>query len=159
MWMLLAAALASTPPTAVLTDDGAIEGVATVAAPPDRVKAQLADPAWVAKVGGGPTTVELAATEGNCLVLDYTSPNAIMTARYRVRQCPGRSGPVATLVESNTFLSYRTEWKVEPDGAGSLLTYRLELEPKVLIPTSLVRRASRSSVEELMVALVAAFQR
>jgi hypothetical protein len=152
MWWILAAALAA-PPTAVITEDGAIEGSASITASADDVVRKVTDAAWVAKVGGGTTTVVLVAQEGACQVLDYTSPNALMTARYRVRQCPGPQGPIATLVESNTFNAYRTEWKVVPEPGGARLTYRLELDPKVLFPMSLVRRLSRNSVEELMIAV------
>jgi hypothetical protein len=156
MILLLATALAGDP-TCVLTDDGTVLATVSLPASVETVRAKLEDPHFVARVYEGGTQVKTTAA-GPCLRADYVAPNALMTARYSVRQCTKGDTIEATLLESNTFSEYQTTWSlVARDDGGTDVTYRLWTVPKGLIPTGLVRRASRKSIAELMTKLRAHF--
>ncbi len=140
-------------PTATISEDGSVLGVVVVATAPAQALARVNDPGWIAEVGDPSTRVTVAATEGACQVLDYVSDHTVATARYRVRQCLVDGGNDASLVESASFSSYRTSWRVEPAGTGSRLTYRLDLVSTLAVPKWIVRRASRGSVQRMLEAL------
>jgi ribosome-associated toxin RatA of RatAB toxin-antitoxin module len=150
LWTLLVTAALAVPPSAVLTDSGAVVGTVSVTTAPTEMMRLLGDPTWVAGVGGAGTRVTVKSHEGSCLIADYVSPSSVMEVTYTVKQCPTTTGYVATMITSNAFHSYRTEWKVEAEGAGSRLTYRLELDSKLWVPESLVTSTTRRSVEKLM---------
>lgn len=149
MWLLASLAWAGSP-TAVLRPDKSVMGTVSLAIAPSELRSRLADPRWVASVSGGGTTVAVRGRQGDCLVSDYTSPSAVMTVAYTVRQCATATGYRSTLVSSSDFDAYETEWSVTPEGEGSLLTYTIHLEPSLPFPTSMVTGTLRKEVEEMM---------
>ena len=48
------------------------------------------------------------------------------------------------------FHSYRGEWRIEPGGAGTTVTYRLEADPSFPIPDFVARGLFRSTARELL---------
>lgn len=137
-------------PAAVVLPSQAVEGTVSVALAPDEALRRLADPTWVRGIDGGGTTVSVTGREGDCLVADYTSPSTLMTVRYTIRQCPTGHGYRSTLVRSDTFSDYLSEWSVAPDGTGSLLTYRVQVAPSLPLPVSFITGTIRRDVLSMM---------
>ncbi|MCO4771023.1 MAG: hypothetical protein KDA24_13395 [Deltaproteobacteria bacterium] len=134
-----------------IDDTGTVVGTVTLASAPSAVLAKVSDPAWVARLGGGDsTTVEVASTDGDCQILDYVSEHPIATAEYRVRQCLLEGGTRTRLVESEAFSTYEQSWTVSPSGAGTHVTYRLQVVSTLPVPQWMVRRSTKSSVHKLM---------
>jgi len=152
MWLLLVATSIARAgaPDAVVLPSQAVQGTVSVSLSPSDAMAKLADPTWVSSVDGGRTTVVVTGREGACTVAAYTSPSALMTVTYTIRQCPTGSGYRSILVASDDFQAYESEWTVVPDGAGSLLTYRVRLEPKLPIPLALMTGTIRRDVLSMM---------
>lgn len=156
--LTLSAHAAPEPVRTAFRDDGSVVGTVHLSLPADAVRARLADPVAVAQTAGGGTTVEIVSTEGGCTIYDSRSPSVLMTVRYRLRACPTPTGVVATLVESNAFSAYRTEWVVEPaPGGGSTATYILAMQPSFWVPSSIVRGETKKGVSQLLEALHAAW--
>lgn len=147
--LLVGAAYAGAPAAVVLPSQG-VEGTVSVALTPAEALARLADPTWVRGIDAGGTTVVVTGHEGECLLADYVSPSALMTVRYTIRQCPTGHGYRSTLVSSDTFSTYVSEWTVAPDGAGSLLTYRVDLTPRLPLPLSFITGTIRKDVLSMM---------
>ncbi len=159
MWFLLVAmslAHAGAPDAVVLPSQG-VQGTVSVSLSPADAMAKLADPTWVSSVDGGRTTVVVTGHEAACTLAAYTSPSALMTVTYVIRQCPTAHGYKSALVSSDDFAAYESEWTVAPDGAGSLLTYRVQLEPRLPIPLSLMTGTIRRDVLSMMEHFAAAF--
>ena len=157
--MLLVAtspALAGAPEAVVLPSQ-AVQGTVSVSMSPTEALARLADPTWVSQVDGGRTTVVVTGRDGACTLAAYTSPSTLMTVTYTIRQCPTAHGYKSVLVSSDDFETYESEWTVAPDGAGSLLTYVVHLEPKLPIPLSLMTGTIRRDVLSMMEHFGAAF--
>ncbi len=151
-WMSLALAA---PPTAVVLPSQAVEGSVSVAMPPSEALAHLADPTWVREIDGGTTRVTVREREGACVLADYSSPSLVMTVRYTIRQCPTGHGYLSTLVQSADFAAYESEWSVAAEGAGSRLTYRVRVEPKLPLPLGLITGTIRGDVLAMMEAFAA----
>lgn len=147
--LFVSLALAGAPTAAILPSQ-AVEGSVTVAMAPAEVLSKLADPTWVRSIDGGGTTVSVRSRDGSCVIADYSSPSVVMTVRYTIRQCPTGKGYKATLVSSDDFDSYESEWSVTADGAGSLLTYRVQIDPSMPMPSSLVTGTMRKEVQGMM---------
>jgi len=148
---LLAAHLATAAaPDAVVLPTQGVQGTVSVALAPADIRARLADPVWVRTVSGTTTTVTVKSREGSCVVSDYVSPAGFMTVKYTVRQCPTAQGVKSTLVASGDFSTYESEWIVTPDGAGSLLTYRVHVTPSLPLPVSLITGTMRKDVLAMM---------
>lgn len=148
--MLFASFALAGAPTAAVLPSQAVEGSVTVNLTPADALSRLADPTWVRSIDGGGTTVSVRTRDGSCLIADYTSPSVVMTVRYTIRQCPTGHGYKATLVSSDDFDSYESEWSVTPDGAGSLLTYRVRIDPSMPLPSSLITGTMRKEVQGMM---------
>jgi ribosome-associated toxin RatA of RatAB toxin-antitoxin module len=148
-WLTLSSALAGAP-SATLLDDGTVVGTASVTTAPAEVIRLVADPRWITSIDGGGTQVTVTGREGACLLADYFSPSAFLDVTYTVRQCPTAAGNVSTMVTSNAFHSYRTEWTITPEGAGARITYRLQLDSKLWVPESVVTSTVKKSVERMM---------
>lgn len=160
MWtLLLAFALAADPTSANIDHDGAIIGIAHVeGVSAEEVRKKLADPRFVSKIHGGRTEMTVEPGGGDCLIVGYTSPNPILTARYTIKRCPHQGGFRGALIESPTFQDYSTRWSLTETDSGVEIRYRLFLVPKVMVPTSLVRSSARKSIAGLMKKLHAHFK-
>ena len=148
--LLLAPLALAGAPTAVVLPSQAVEGTAWVALTPADALQRLSDPTWVSRIDGGATVVSVRSKEGDCVVADYASPSTLMTVRYTVRQCPTGHGYRSTLVSSSDFASYVSEWSVAADGAGSTLTYRVQLAPAFPVPVSFITGTMRRDVLSMM---------
>lgn len=159
-FLLVAMSLAHAgAPDAVVLPSQGVQGTVSVSLSPADAMARLADPTWVSSIDGGRTTVVVTGHDGACTLAAYTSPSALMTVTYTIRQCPTGSGYRSLLVSSDDFETYESEWIVAPDGAGSLLTYRVRLEPKLPIPLALMTGTIRRDVLSMMEHFDAAFHR
>lgn len=152
MWFLLVVTSIARAgaPDAVVLPSQAVQGTVSVSLAPGDAMARLSDPTWVSSVDGGRTTVVVTGHDGACTLAAYTSPSALMTVAYTIRQCPTGQGYKSLLVASEDFAAYESEWTVTPDGAGSLLTYRVRVEPKLPIPLALVTGTIRRDVLSMM---------
>lgn len=150
MFTLLLTAALAVDPTATAPSSQAVVGTVSVASPADEVRRLLADPVRLSQLDGGTTKVTIRAREGSCVIADYLSPSFLMDVVYAVKQCPTTEGNAATLLSSNAFSSYRTEWKVQPEGAGSLITYRIDIDSSLMVPDSMVVGATKKAVQKLM---------
>lgn len=153
--LLAAAALAADPivdPDVTITPPDTVVGVVDVGVPVDVVRTALRDPAWVAKVDGGKTSVAVAGREGDCLVADYVSPSALLSVEYRVRRCPTPGGYEAVMLTSNAFEAYRVAWDLAPsETGGTRITYTIQLTTSLWgVPNSLVTSTTRTSVKRML---------
>lgn len=148
--LLLAPLALAGAPTAVVLPSQGVEGTVWVAMAPADALRRLSDPTWVSSIAGGTTVVSVRSKEGDCVVADYASPSTLMTVRYTVRQCPTGNGYRSTLVKSDDFASYESGWSVVADGAGSTLTYRVQLAPTFPVPVSFITGTMRRDVFSMM---------
>jgi carbon monoxide dehydrogenase subunit G len=147
--LTLTAAFAGAPEAHVVTST-LVEGSVSVRAPAPDVRRWLGDPNWVSSVDGGQTSVTITGREGSCLLADYVADHSVMKVTYSVRQCPSSEGHVAVATKSNAFDTYRAEWRVVPEGTGSLVTYRLDIDTSLWFPNSFVTSTTRGAVERLL---------
>lgn len=147
LFFALGAAWAGSP--VVEVKDGRVRGAMEVTSAPEVVRQKLADPVWVNRTDGGPTTVTGSRPDGACLLADYHSPSRLVSASYTVRQCGTATGVAQKLVRSDLLTVYETEWTVTPSGAGSRVTYTLRVEAPMM-PTSWVLSMSEDGVVHML---------
>ena len=148
--MLTWLAIAQAAPTVTMTDDNYFRGTIEVAADPKTVRTLHADPVAVSKIDASGTEVTVLERQGECVVIESVSANAIKTVRYKTRQCPTSTGIEGKLVEGNAFKSYRNEYIVTPTDKGSRIEYQLDLVADVMVPQFVINRATRKGVVNLL---------
>lgn len=156
-WAVLVVGAAVAAPEVTVPEPGVVLGSVHLAAAPQVLREGLADPRWVSSIDGGSTTVVVTGADGPCLLADYTSPSAVMTVRYSVKQCPTADGVVTTLVSSRDFSSYEARWSVQPYTTGSTLSYRLVVASRLPVPESLMTGITRRSVVAMLEKFAARF--
>lgn len=149
MWWTWLALAFAVPPSAEVVE-GEIVARVTVAAAPDVARAKVTDPAWITEVEGGGSATRLLSRDDACGVYENTTPGPFTEVVYTTRQCPTPEGSTSTLVASNTFTRYAASWRVVPDGAGSLVEYRIALVTRLPMPQSWVDNTTRKRLEALM---------
>lgn len=159
MLLFLLAALAGAAdlaaPTVTIHDNGSVVGLVDLGVTPEQVQSALSDPTWLPTITGDGTRVTLQGTDGGCQLLASESPSAIMTARYETRRCPTDTGFQSTLRSSNAFKTYATSWTFTPTAQGTRATYRLDMTTSLWVPNSVVRRATRNALEDMLTQLQA----
>lgn len=162
---LAAAAGASLPATASaeaspkiwtrVTDDGDVIAVVRIPAPLAAVKAALVSAARAHRFA--PTTIEARATaDGACervalRVKGFFSPFTVTT-----RRCPTADGWFETLVASDDFSEYQTEWKLQEIGEATAVHYRVRTIINVSVPHSMITSRTRKVLTTTLERLIAA---
>jgi ribosome-associated toxin RatA of RatAB toxin-antitoxin module len=144
-------------------DEGvAAEARAVVGAPPDKVFAVVDDCANFKAFMPRVKNSALRRTEGDAKIC-YTEigmPFPISNLNSEVRSVSsklpnGGFQRTWTLVKG-TYKRNNGTWKVEPwgaDGAKSLVTYTLDVNPDVMIPDAIIRKAQTGSLPDVFEAL------
>lgn len=145
-WMLALGRAFAGEPTVVL-DGAVVRGSAFIAAPPEALLAALSDPSWEGMIAGDGTRALLKGTMGSCQRVSYQTPNPVMDASYEVRRCPTADGWQMSLLSSPVLDSYRAQWRVVAEGAGSRVSFEVELSSSLWVPDSLVNSETVRSVE------------
>ncbi len=140
-------------PEVVITADGTVEGVVVVGAPPDRVRAYIADIAMTRKLAKDVVSVDVVKDGGCELVTTYAS--SFIDVTYVARRCPTETGWIETLLESEQFADYYAEWFIAPVSNGIELRFRLRTDLDMPVPARLVRGALKRSVMGTLVAIQA----
>lgn len=149
--LALSAVAADLPePDVSVQKDGSVVGIVHLGVSPEVVKARMADPAWLAKVSGGTTTVRVEGMDGSCQLVASESPSSIMTARYQTRRCPTATGYRVSLRDSNCFKTYAASWDFTDGPSGAIGTYRLDLTTSLWIPNSVVRGQTRKALVDAL---------
>ena len=151
-WAWVMAGWAAEPPEVSATESGAMRGSVEVSADVDAVRALIRDPVALARIVDGEVQVS-TQDDGDCKRVTTTAPHPLMSVTYTTRSCPTETGVQDALVESSQLSTFQAEWKVEPLGAGSRITYQLDVRPKVPVPSFMVRRSARKGVVDSLVAV------
>ena len=85
--------------------------------------------------------------DGACDRVDRAVRSPTGTLRMRVRRCATARGLSETLIGSEDFDVYASEWLVVPDGDGALVQLALDLRPSLWLPERLLEAGVRRSAE------------
>lgn len=150
MIALLLSSIALAGPPVMATDGDALTGVVQLDVEPTVVRQALQDPTFLPTISKDGTQVTVLGTDGACQIVQSVSPSAFLTVRYKTRRCPTATGFHSTLIESNAFSAYDTSWAIEPNAAGTQVTYRIELVSTLWVPRGVVRRGVRNGIESFL---------
>lgn len=156
MWMLIIAAALAVEPSVAQQSDGTIVARVVVAAPPDAVRAVLADPVACGKLA--PEVLSVTSTAaGQCAMIDSSSRGAWSPLHWRSLRCPTPTGWRYDLVSSTDFEAMHTEWSVT-DGLNGTTNVELRTHTELHltgVPDAVISQGMLSSAKETLVRLVA----
>ena len=138
-------------PAVDILRDGTVEGTVVVGATVDRVRALVGDVARLRRMSRDVKDVAVRR-EGDCVVVT-TRTASVLEVNYTARRCPTADGWVETLLESDTFNDYYSEWFVHSVADGVLVRFRLRTVADLPVPDRLVRGALKKGVESVLEAI------
>lgn len=138
----------------------ALEGSFTVDASPETAWEVLSDYDNLTAFVPAMRTSKIRAREGGLLLLEQESIGRAFLFRHTVRvllelreQRPGRISFKDTA--RKCFKSYEGEWRLEPEGKGTLVRYRVDVEEGPELPFYVPKGAVKSAARELLNAVAA----
>jgi hypothetical protein len=140
-------------PSVDVDANGHITGQVTVAISADRVHQELHDVQRSDSLSAEvlrTTTVPV----GPCLDVTRAVKGLWSPLTYTARRCPTESGWAETLVRSDDFSTYESEWRVVQVEGGTQIEYRVQTTPNMMVPTSVVRSRTKASVKTMLQQLV-----
>lgn len=156
MPLLLTVLLASAPTSEVLAD-GSVQVAIHVNMAPDAVRARMDSPTKIAALTQAPG-IESERKEGECFLVHHKRDLMIYSINWHTRACPTELGLLETMIQGDGIEEYRADWKVTPDGEGSLVQLQVTSVTALPVPLSLVQSTSIKESKEGLVNLKAALE-
>ena len=150
MLVWLAIPLVHAAPETAIDAEGVVVSTLTVPAAAEAVMAVIENPSRLSELSGEGISVRVVSVDGACSVLDYTSASRLATVEYRLRQCRVTDGLDVTLIDSPSFSTYDSTWRLVSTASGTEITYRLYAQTTYFLPDVLIRQSIRSGVAEMM---------
>jgi ribosome-associated toxin RatA of RatAB toxin-antitoxin module len=128
------------------------EGSVRIEAPPAAIMAVIADVATYPEWAEGVRTVEVVATEARgrperaAFRVGMSGIEATYTLAYSYEPKDARVS-WTSVAASGAVQDVRGEYRLAPDGGGTIVTYLLRVEPAIPLPGYLKRHIERSIVE------------
>ena len=126
-----------------------MESALDIPAAPDRVMAVIADldryPEWVDAL----TTVEVLSTgaDGRPETVRMVLQHRLLSDDYTVGYQWGDDLVSWKLIQGRTLTAMDGQYRVEPDGVGSRVTYGLTVDLKLRLPGPVKRTAERTIID------------
>lgn len=151
-WLAASALAFGADPTITQLADHKVLGAIVVAVPVEQVRAVLADPRNIARIDNNGTSVKLLGDRGRCQAIRTTVDNPIASISYDAEVCPIHDGWHTRLVLSDDLRAFESTWQVRAHGNGQTqVQYEVRTIPDLPIPQFIVDRATRSSVDSMLV--------
>jgi carbon monoxide dehydrogenase subunit G len=152
MFFLAVAAFAADPAVTVWPD-GTVAATVVVDAPEAQVRAALADSAACARLSPDVLSVHVAK-QGRCDEISRETRGMFRPFHMLVRRCPTPTGWSESLVQSDDFSSFSSDWSVAPSAEGTTVTYSVKTELAMPVPEAMLRRSLSSAAKTVLLNLV-----
>ncbi len=142
---------AGTGPAITVEDDGTVVARMLIDAPPAQVRQVIPD------IQAGTSTNVLSSTkvpDGSCIKIDRRTRGLWDPLEMKTRLCPTDTGWRESLVSSDDFNAYSTEWSVRDDNGRSSVQVRVRSEVNLLIPTSMVQSGTIQGLHDSFAAIL-----
>jgi hypothetical protein len=150
---LLSAGVASADPSsAVMDSDGFVQVQMDVPHSQEAVLAYLSDAGRTMRLGEEITEVR-TAEDGQCTRMKVTTYGFAQTMHFLARRCPIADGWRSTMLESPDFKRHDIEWTVAPTDAGSRVTMRVRIIPRLPVPQFIIRQIVGGALRSTLVRL------
>jgi hypothetical protein len=142
---------AGTGPKITVEDDGTVVARMMIDAPPAQVRQVIPD------VQAGTSTNVLSSTrvpDGSCIKIDRRTRGLWDPLEMKTRLCPTDTGWRESLISSDDFNAYSTEWSVRDDNGQSSVQVRVRSEVNLLVPTSMVQSGTIQGLHDSFAAIL-----
>ncbi|MFT4623441.1 MAG: ribosome-associated toxin RatA of RatAB toxin-antitoxin module [Myxococcota bacterium] len=159
--LLPSLATAADNEVAVTIDDrGHVVARIQVPASSDEVRALLADTGGRLAALSTDTLSVTTTQDGNCEMVDRKTRGIFRPFAFRAKRCPTENGWQETLVQSDDFTAYESEWQVGESSEGTTeVVYRIQTEINAPVPNSIVRTNLKTAAGNMLRSLVDVFRR
>lgn len=135
-------------PKVAISKDGYITVVLSSPVAEPQLRRFLADPYAYEKIDDKVSVSVLSQTPP-CTNIEYTAQGN----RYQVKMCESKQGFELNLLESPTLKTYHAVWILQPQSTGTIIDYKIKIEPKIYIPQFLLNQKMKGDVYEFFEAL------
>jgi hypothetical protein len=149
-----ATAQAEEPAEVSVSADGSVVGRMVIDANEQEIRAAIPD---LQKTGVSSSVLEARIVpDGSCSSVFRKTRGLARPLEMQTRFCPTATGWRESLVASEDFNAYETEWVIRPQpGGGSQVQLRVVSDVNLMVPSSLVRSSTISGVRESLTDLLA----
>ena len=131
------------------TDEGDVIAVARVPLPAAKIREFIADAERAHMLA--PTTIKAdAKTDGKCQKVHLKVQGLLSPLQLDTRRCPTAQGILETMVASDDFEAYTTEWVIQEMGDASMVSYRNRTVLNVSVPDGIILRQSKKVMAKTM---------
>ncbi len=145
----LAGVANAAPVTRSVAEDGTVDVRMVMAVPLVRVQAFLTRSVDTMTLGKDILSVS-STPKGACEEMTVQARGVLKPMNYTVQRCPVEHGWRATLVQSEDFKRHDTEWLALEVEGGTEVRIRVRVEPKILVPMFLIRKAVGSALAQTL---------
>lgn len=145
------AAHAADGPQISVQDDGTVVARMLVNASPTAVRSVIPD------VQQGPSSNVLSTehvADGSCFKIVRRTKGLWNPLTMNTRLCPTSTGWRESLISSDDFNAYETEWSVRDDNGQSAVQIKVKSEVNFLVPNSLVQSGAIQGMRESFATLL-----
>ena len=151
MWSSISLA-SDDEPQVVVESDGTVQVTLPVDADPAQVRAALADPKSSLQLSDDVLDVQ-STPKGSCDALRIETRGLTRPLVVHTERCRTSSGVRESLVKSDDFTAYASEWRVTERDGRTVVTLRTKAEPNMSVPRFLVLRSIRDGAVRSVLAL------
>jgi len=128
---------------------GAVVGRMFVPAPAADVREVVGDPVALGRLS--PDVVSVSPEQsGPCVNVTTETKGLFRTLFMKSRRCPTVDGWQDSLVQSDDFSAYSSQWSLREVAGGTEVTVRTYTEVDLPVPTSVVQGHQKRSVGEVL---------
>lgn len=143
-------------PTATVQPDGSVRVEVILPVEPSAVNRVLQDPVKCGRFTPDVVGVQVVGQRENCMETVTSTRGPGSTIDYRSLRCQTSTGVRDTLVSSESYDIYRSEWKLEAVEGGTRVILTSHVSLSLPIPDFAVRAAMQQSMPVTMMNLVSA---
>ena len=147
MFLLLLSTVFAQALTVSIEADDSISAKLITKASPEKLRMFLANP-YSYSVIDPSVTVKLKSEKQNCKTMEYSSAGNA----YVIEMCEHKNGFQLDLVQSESIDFYKASWALREAKGGTLVQYKLKVEPKLYVPKFILNRKLKSDVTTFLTA-------
>jgi hypothetical protein len=150
--LFIAGVASAGPSEAVVDREGYVQVQMDVPYSQEEVLAYLSDAGRTMRLGQEITEVQ-TDPDGQCTRMRVTTHGFAQTMHFLARRCPIADGWRSTMLESPDFKRHDIEWRVASTDAGSRVTMRVRIVPRLPVPQLIIRQIVGGALRSTLVRL------